>query len=159
RLANVYGPRQDSSGEGGVVAIFCTRLLEGKRPVIFGDGSTTRDYVYVADVVAAALSAGEADATGAINVGRGEETSVRDLAASIATLAGHPALAPEYAPARDGEVERSSLDFARARELLGFEPRWSTDEGLRATLAAYADERGNGHGGGRPSVLRSVLHS
>src|SRR5256885_5678361 len=103
RLANVYGPRQDSSGEGGVVAIFSRALAEGRTPTVFGDGTSTRDYVYVEDVVGAFTAAADADATGAFNIGTGRETAVGDLFGALARVAGVETQ-PEHAPAREGEV-------------------------------------------------------
>src|SRR6185436_5122175 len=79
RLGNVYGPRQDPHGEAGVVAIFCGKLRTGDRPVIYGDGTQTRDYVYVGDVVRAQLAAGQSGVTGEVNVGTGRETSVLEI--------------------------------------------------------------------------------
>jgi len=138
RYANVYGPRQDPLGEGGVIAIFCGCFAEGRTPTIYGDGEQTRDYVYVGDVVAANLRAADGDATGPINVGTGVETSVLHLAAAFQALPGGEAFAPEHAPARAGEVLRSCLDAARARELLGWEPQVGLVEGLRLTLATVS---------------------
>ena len=103
RLANVYGPRQDPTGEGGVVAIFCSRVLAGKRPTIYGDGKQTRDYVYVGDVVAAFLAAADTGRPGSWNIGTGIETTVLDLAAIIGEAAGR-AVEPEFAPQRPGEL-------------------------------------------------------
>ena len=88
RLGNVYGPRQDPLGEAGVIAIFCGKLQAGERPTVYGDGKQTRDYIYVGDVVSAALAAAESEATGAINVGTGIETDVLELAARLGELAG-----------------------------------------------------------------------
>ncbi len=135
RFSNVYGPRQDPHGEAGVIAIFCGRLRDGARPTIFGDGRQTRDYIYVADLVEALMSAGDSDACGVVNVGTEEETSVLDLVAHLAELQpGAPE--PEFAPARLGELERSCLDAARARELLGWRSRTPIADGLRLTYAA-----------------------
>ncbi|MGH2973972.1 MAG: NAD-dependent epimerase/dehydratase family protein, partial [Solirubrobacterales bacterium] len=100
RLGNVYGPRQDPLGEAGVIAIFCGRLREGERPTIFGDGSQTRDYIYVGDVVSAALEAAESVATGPINVGTGIETDVLELARQLGELGGIEDFEPELAPPR-----------------------------------------------------------
>src|ERR1700685_2936923 len=88
RLANVYGPRQDPSGESGVIPIFCSRVLAGKRPVIYGDGTQTRDYVYVKDVVAAFLAAADQGRPGIWNIGTGIEVTVLDLARLIGEAAG-----------------------------------------------------------------------
>src|ERR671922_2221015 len=86
RYGNVYGPRQDPLGEAGVIAIFCGRLKEGGRPTVFGDGRQTRDYIYVEEVVEAALKAAESDAHGPYNVGRGVETSVLELVEALGML-------------------------------------------------------------------------
>lgn len=134
RYANVYGPRQDPLGEGGVVAIFCGRLRVGGRPTVFGDGTQTRDYTHVFDVVEANLAAAAADVAGAYNIGRGEETSVLDLIEACRSLAPDGRFEPEFAPARAGEVHRSALDPARARDALGWEPRITVGDGLRQTL-------------------------
>jgi len=135
RYANVYGPRQDPLGEGGVIAIFCGCFAEGRTPTIFGDGEQTRDYTYVGDVVAANLRAVELEVSGSINVGTGVETSVLDLVEAFRALEGGERFAPVHAPARQGEVLRSCLDAARARALLGWEPQVALAEGLRRTLA------------------------
>jgi UDP-glucose 4-epimerase len=133
RLGNVYGPRQDPLGEAGVIAIFCGRLQEGARPTIFGDGTQTRDYIYVGDVVAAALAAAESEATGPINVGTGIETDVLELAARLGEL-GDGDFEPQFAPPREGEVQRISIDPARAAAELGWKAEMGLAEGLRITL-------------------------
>jgi len=132
RLANVYGPRQDPAGEGGVVGIFCSRVLAGKRPVIYGDGKQTRDYVYVADVVMAFLAAASACEPGIWNIGTGLETSVLDLAATIGETAGAGrAVEPEFAPQRPGELARSTLAVELARRDLGWSAVTSLADGVR----------------------------
>jgi UDP-glucose 4-epimerase len=141
RYSNVYGPRQDPLGEGGVIAIFCGCLAEGRTPTIYGDGEQTRDYVYVGDVVAANLRAAELDVGGAINVGTGVETSVLDLVEAFRGLDGGDAFEPVHAEARAGEVLRSCLDASRARELLGWEPQVGLADGLRRTLATVSAPR------------------
>ena len=140
RYGNVYGPRQDPLGEAGVIAIFCGRLMDGGRPMIYGDGRQTRDYVFVGDVVAANLAAAEAATRGAVNIGTGEETSVLDLVNILREHGGHPDFEPEFAEARLGEIERSCLDVTRAREELGWEARTSLSDGMRATLDAARAE-------------------
>ena len=131
RYANVYGPRQDPHGEAGVVAIFMDALRDGMTPRIFGDGTQTRDYVYVGDVVAASLAAAAHD-EGVFNVGTGVETSVLDLYDRVQRVAGveRP---PEFAEARPGELQRSVLDPSRARRELGWSPQHTLDTGLAAT--------------------------
>lgn len=139
RLANVYGPRQDPLGEGGVVAIFCGRLLTGERATIYGDGRQTRDYVYVGDVVDAALLAAGAAGTEPLNVGSGTETTVVELAAAMRGL-GAGGFETAHAPERPGEVRRSCLDPDRAAGVIGWRPRTSLADGLRGTLAWQRDE-------------------
>jgi UDP-glucose 4-epimerase len=131
RFGNVYGPRQDPKGEAGVVAIFMNRLREGAAPKIFGEGTQTRDYVYVGDVVAATLAAAE-HAGGVLNVGTGVETSVLELYERIQRAAGveHE---PEFADARPGELQRSVLDASLAKRELDWEPQRTLDEGLAET--------------------------
>jgi UDP-glucose 4-epimerase len=137
RYGNVYGPRQDPHGEAGVVAIFCGKLLAGERPLIFGDGRQTRDYVYVGDVVAANLAAAaHPEAHGAYNIGTGTESSVVEVLGALRQAAGlgEGELEPEYAPARTGELQRSSLDVTRARAELGFTADTDLVAGMKPTL-------------------------
>jgi UDP-glucose 4-epimerase len=136
RLGNVYGPRQDPLGEAGVVAIFCGCLRDGKRPTVFGDGKQTRDYIYVGDVVTAALAAADSEATGAINVGTGIETDVLELIRQLRELSGSESFEPEFAPPRPGEVQRISIDPGRAASDLGWRAEMGLEEGLRITLAS-----------------------
>jgi UDP-glucose 4-epimerase len=131
RLANVYGPRQDPAGEAGVVAIFCSRVLAGQQPTIYGDGRQTRDYVYVGDVVRAFLAAADAGRPGTWNIGTGIETTVLDLAASIGGAAGR-AVEPEFAPERPGELPRSALAVDLARQDLGWSAATPLADGVRA---------------------------
>jgi UDP-glucose 4-epimerase len=131
RLSNVYGPGQDHLGEAGVVAIFCGCALDGRPPTVFGDGLQTRDYVYVADVVAAFLAAERGPAGVTLNIGTGVESSVRDLLAAMPIP--RP---PRFAPERPGEVRRSTLDPARAGRTIGWRPRTGLTDGLRMTLEA-----------------------
>lgn len=137
-LANVYGPRQDPSLEGGVVAIFALAMLEGRRPQIFGDGSQTRDFVYVGDVCDAFVRAADAGDGFFMNIGSGVETSVNDLYDTIARLAGY-ATRPQYAPAKAGDVYRSVVNPARARKELGWEAWTPLAEGLEKTVAWYRE--------------------
>jgi len=136
RFGNVYGPRQDPHGEAGVVAIFCGKLRLGARPRIYGDGTQTRDYVYVGDLVDALVRAGDVRDAGVVNVGTEEETSVLELVRVLADLHGPGAPEPEFAPARLGEIDRSCLDAGRARELLGWQARTPIAKGLALTYAA-----------------------
>ncbi len=137
RYGNVYGPRQDAHGEAGVVAIFCGRLLDGRRPTVFGDGRQTRDWVAVGDVVRANMLAADAELTGPVNIGHGRETSVLELLEALSVLSDRgPLPDPVFAPERPGEVRRSCLDVSRARRELGWEAEIDLREGLRTTLTA-----------------------
>jgi len=139
RYANVYGPRQDPYGEAGVVAIFAERLLQGDRPVIFGDGQQTRDFVFVGDVVRANLLALDylKDDSGGLgplvmNIGTGKERSVNELFSLLATfLSSTPE--PIYAPPKPGEQRRSAIDPSYAKRIFGWEPLVPLEEGLRET--------------------------
>ncbi len=136
RYGNVYGPRQDVHGEAGVVAIFCGHLIDGRQPMIFGDGGQTRDWVDVSDVVRANLLAAESDLSGPVNIAQGRETSVLQLVDALNEVSDRgPMPAPRFEPERLGEVRRSCLDVTRARRELGWESQVSLREGLRRILA------------------------
>lgn len=148
RYSNVYGPRQDPHGEAGVVAIFSTRLIAQEPLTIFGDGRQTRDYVYVADVVAANVLLSEARLPAArdldqraFNVGTGIETSVQELANALSAAAGRSATI-EYGPERPGELRHSCLDSSRL-QALGWQPAHGLRDGLRITYEyIHTGERG-----------------
>ena len=141
RLANVYGPRQDPSGEAGVVAIFCGKLLDAQPVTIFGDGTQTRDYVYVGDVVRAVTAAGKSKASGlAINIGTGLETNVNDLYSTLASIADFPTKA-EHAAARPGEQKRSVISPALAAKELGWRPEKKLADGLEETYKYFKQQR------------------
>ncbi|MDV3128868.1 GDP-mannose 4,6-dehydratase [Mycobacterium sp. 21AC1] len=132
--ANVYGPRQDPHGEAGVVAIFAQALLAGRATKIFGDGTDTRDYVYVDDVVDAFVKASGTHGGGQrFNVGTGVETSTRELHSAIATAVGARD-EPEFHPPRLGDLRRSKLDITRAREVLGWQPHVELGPGIEKTV-------------------------
>jgi UDP-glucose 4-epimerase len=131
RFANVYGPRQDSGLEGGVVAIFLERMARGEETVIFGDGRQTRDFVYVGDVVDALLAAIGHDG-GTYNVGTGSETSVLELHDGCRAVSGTQQEA-RFEPARLGDAQRSVLDVTRIERGLGWRARTPLDDGLRRT--------------------------
>lgn len=147
RYGNVYGPRQDSHGEAGVVAIFCERVIAGRKLTVFGDGKQTRDYVYVADVANANLlaatrplpPAGPLDAR-SFNIGTGVETTVVQLAELVHEVSGVTPVI-EHAPERAGEVRRSVLLADRARKVLGWTPRMSIADGISETFRWFANER------------------
>jgi len=146
RYSNVYGPRQNTEGEAGVVAIFSRRILAGEPLTIFGDGEQTRDMVYVKDVAAANLAASDRPLpppegldTRAWNIGTGVETSVKRLAELLAAAAGRrPAI--RYAPERPGELRRSALAVEKAGRELGWAPRTGLADGLGVTLRSLAED-------------------
>jgi len=125
RLANVYGPRQDPGGEAGVIPIFCRAVLTGTPPTVYGDGTQTRDYVHVRDVVRGFLAAAADPRPGTWNIGTGTEVSVLGLVQIIAAAAGQP-VRVEFRPPRAGELQRSVLDVGRAARDLG----WTAETGL-----------------------------
>jgi UDP-glucose 4-epimerase len=132
RYGNVYGPRQDGTGEAGVVAITCTKLLDGKPPVIRGDGEQTRDFVFVLDIVAANLRALRSTRSGAVNVGTGRETSVSTIVHTLTRLDGNKQR-PQHDPATPGEVRRGCLATDRAQRWLDWCARTPIEDGLRQT--------------------------
>ena len=148
RYANVYGPRQDPHGEAGVVAIFCNRILTGQPLTVFGDGSQTRDYVFVKDVARANLAAatrdlpapGRLDARG-FNIGTGIETSVVALAEALQRSAGSN-VPINFAAARPGEQQRSAVSVAKAKQVLGWTPQVALHEGLEETFSFFAGRFG-----------------
>lgn len=141
RYSNVYGPRQNPHGESGVNAIFAGLMLEGKQPTIFGDGSKTRDYVFVGDVVEANLLALSRGDNEICNIATGVETGDQQVFDAIAAAAGYTGK-PIYASERTGEIHRSCLDNAKARRMLGWEPNVSFDEGSRLTVEAIKAKAG-----------------
>lgn len=134
-LANVYGPHQSTAGEGGVVAIFVGRMLDGAPCTIFGDGSQTRDFVFVddvADAFARAVTVPEA-AGHQMLIGTGIATSINELFATCASRTAYP-LAAIHGPERPGEVRHSLVDASRARSVLGWSPWTTLSEGVAATI-------------------------
>ena len=145
RLANVYGPRQDPSGNAGVITIFCADALGSVQSTIYGDGAQTRDYVYVGDVVAAFLAAASRAQPGTWNIGTAVEVSVLDLVQIIADVTGCE-LSPVFAPRRPGELTRSVLAVDRAASELGWRTVTPLTDGIRRVyqwIAAGAPERAN----------------
>jgi UDP-glucose 4-epimerase len=140
RYANVYGPRQDMlAEEGRVVAIFSQLMLAGRRPTINGDGEQQRDFLHVADAVAANLLALERGSGQAYNLGVGRPTSVNQIFALLKGLTGFGGEAA-YGPAKPGEVYRIYLDASKAGRELGWEPRVGLEEGLRDTVRYFREQ-------------------
>lgn len=148
RYANVYGPRQDPKGEAGIVAILFRTLLAGNRPRIFGDGSQTRDYIHVADVVRLHRAVIERGASGVFNVGTGIETRLDDLMALVAEVLGCPELTPIFEPFRTGELLRNSLSPARLAQAIGEGPEIDLETGLRQSAAWFRREHEGKAAGG-----------
>ncbi len=141
RYFNVFGPRQDpSSPYSGVISLFITALLSGKRPTIYGDGEQTRDFTYVANVVDGVLKAAVAPAASgeAINVATAHSISLNQLFATLRTILGVQ-LDPIYAVPRAGDVRDSLADLGKARRLLGYTPSVSFEQGLQHTVDWYRE--------------------
>jgi UDP-glucose 4-epimerase len=134
RYFNVYGPRQDPYSEyAAVIPRFITRILAHHPPVIYGDGTQTRDFTFVNDVARANLLAAERDAEGVFNIACGVRISINELAASIMELIGVE-LELKYDEPRPGDIKDSLADIARAREALGFLPEFTLTDGLEETI-------------------------
>jgi len=136
RYPNVYGPRQNPHGEAGVIAIFLGLMLNGKRPTIFGDGTQTRDYTFVGDIVDANLLVMEKGDGEIYNIGTGVETSVQQIVDTIKELL-EIELEPIYADERVGEIKRISLDATKAKEQIGWYPKYNFRSGLKKTIEYY----------------------
>jgi len=144
RYFNVFGPRQDpGSPYSGVISLFIKALLEGTRPVIYGDGSQTRDFTFVANVVDGVLRAAEAPAVGGevFNIATGGRVSLNELLATLKKIIGSD-VEPIYQDARMGEVRDSQADITKAERLLGYRPIVTLDEGLRQTVAWFTSAKG-----------------
>jgi len=133
RYANIYGPRQDPYGEAGVVAIFSSKMIEGKSAVINGDGLQTRDYVYVGDAVDANLRAIESGFVGPLNIGTGRETTVVRLFNILKKVSGKASIEEAHGPFKEGEQRRSQLSSELAGKMLGWQSKVSIEEGLKLT--------------------------
>ena len=138
RYANVYGPRQNPHGESGVIAIFSEMIAEGKSPVINGEGTHTRDYVYVADVVKANVAALSTEFIGELNIGTAREISTNDVFRAV--VSEFESEIPEkHGEARPGEQVTSALSYQKASEVLGWEPSVSFEEGVKKVVAWYKE--------------------
>lgn len=136
RYANVYGPRQDARGEGGVVAIFIDRLLRGERPVIYGDGLQTRDFIHVLDVAGANLCALDRGSRMTFNISTGRPATVIQLFEILKKAAGYGG-GPVYDPPRPGDIRDSWLDNTGAGRELGWTPQWDLEKGIKHTLEHF----------------------
>ncbi|KKC30214.1 SDR family oxidoreductase [Caldanaerobacter subterraneus] len=136
RYANVYGIRQDPKGEGGVISIFIDKMLKGERPIIFGDGKQTRDFVYVKDVAKANLLALKRGDNEVVNISTNKPTSINELV-EIMNKIMNTSLKPIYTEPRKGDIIHSYLDNKKALEVLGWKPEYSLEDGLRETIEYY----------------------
>ncbi|MCC6388002.1 MAG: NAD-dependent epimerase/dehydratase family protein [Dehalococcoidia bacterium] len=136
RYSNAFGPRQDPHGEAGVVAIFTGRLLAGEPCTIDGDGEQLKDYIYVGDIARANVLALTRGGGETLNIGVGEGTSVNTIYAALTAAAGITA-EPRFGPPRAGDVRAFWLDTSRAREVLGWQPEVTFDDGIRRTLDSF----------------------
>lgn len=139
RYFNIFGPRQDPSSQySGVMAKFCTAFLEETEPVIFGDGTQSRDFTYVDNAVQANLLACEAPAASGrvFNVGTGDRINLNQVVEALGKISGKP-MKPRYDPPRDGDIRDSQADISRARAVLGYEPTVALEEGLQRTFEWY----------------------
>ncbi len=135
RYANVYGPRQASKGEAGVIGIFIKKIMAGERPTIFGDGRHTRDFVYVDDVVDANILAMRSNRHGAFNISTGKETSVQRIVELLQKE--FPGVSPRRGAAKIGDQRHSALDARLARRQLGWKPKVKIEEGIKRTVAWF----------------------
>lgn len=141
RYANVYGPRQNSKGEAGVIAIFIDKMLQEETPTINGDGTQTRDYVFVGDVVAANLAAlSHLEKIGIFNVGTGREISVKEIFQNINQLFGNR-FEEKHGAGKKGEQMRSCLDNTKIKRELGWEPKVNFEEGVKKTWEWYNNKK------------------
>ncbi|TSC56656.1 MAG: UDP-glucose 4-epimerase [Parcubacteria group bacterium Gr01-1014_18] len=136
RFSSVYGPRQDTSGDAGVIAVFVHKVIKGETPTVFGDGTQSRDFVFVGDIVRAAILAAESSYCGVVNVGTNHEISLNMLLDSMRRASGKN-FKVEYADWVPGEIRRSLLDNSLAQRVLGWAPEVSLDEGLRRTFEYF----------------------
>lgn len=139
RYANVYGIRQDPKGEGGVISIFLSKMLNGEAPVIFGDGEQTRDFIYVEDVARANVMAIDQCHDETVNIGTNTPTTVNQLY-SMMELHIRSGLKPLYGPERKGDIVHSYLDNAKAAACMGWKPVYSLQEGLEKTIEYYSSK-------------------
>lgn len=140
RYSNVYGPRQNPHGESGVIAIFSEMVAQGKRPIINGDGTHTRDYVYIDDVVRANFMALTTNYVGALNIGTTTEITTNEVFRKVVEAFGVE-MEEEHGAERPGEQVQSSLAFDKAKEILSWQPTVNFDEGVRRVVGWYKSQK------------------
>ena len=132
RFANVYGPRQNSKGEAGVVAIFCDKILAGEQVIINGDGKQTRDFVFVGDIIRANILGIEKNKSGIFNIGTGIETDINAIFGKLKKAFGLE-IKENHIDKKSGEQKRSCLDFSKSKTEFGWQPQYSLEKGLEET--------------------------
>ncbi len=138
RYSNIYGPRQSSGGEGGVVAIFIDKILKGERPIIFGNGKQTRDFLYVDDAVKAAILALNAPSNSIYNVGTNKEIAINDLLELLSKIL-KVKVKPIFQSLRQGEIIKSRIDYSKAKKELNWQPKYNLEEGLKETVRFFKE--------------------
>lgn len=156
RYSNVYGPRQDSSGEGGVVAIFCEKIIKNQSPYIFGDGTQTRDFVYVKDVARANLMAIKSNKVGVFNVCTNTKISVKKLFYCIKNIIDNKDIKPIYTEKRYGDIKNSYMSYKKISDEIGWVPEYNIGRGLKETIKFYS-KNGGGNGSKINNFNRKIL--
>ena len=141
RYANVYGIRQDPMGEGGVISIFLSKIMQGKPIIIHGDGEQTRDFIYVQDIALANLAAIHHASRQIINISSNTSTSIKQLATMMTTIAGQPMLSIQFSEPRQGDIMHSRLDNAAAIVSMQWKPKYSLENGLKETINYYMTQQ------------------
>jgi UDP-glucose 4-epimerase len=142
RFSNIYGPRQSDKGEGGVITIFINKFIRGDRPMIFGDGNQTRDFLYVDDVVDALVLSTKASSGLIYNVGTGKEVTVKCLF-KLLNKNLNKRIKPIFKPLRPGEVIRSKVDSSRIEKDLGWRPKYELVVGLKLAIEWFKKDKKN----------------
>lgn len=139
RFANVYGLRQNSKGEAGVIAIFSDKMLQGQQVTIYGSGKQTRDFVFVDDIISASELALKGDQVGIFNIGTSVETDINTIFLKLKNLL-NSTCAEVHGPAASGESQRSCLDFSMAQKVLGWQPKYDLQAGLEKTVNWFKEK-------------------
>lgn len=137
RYSNVFGPRQDPYGEGGVVSIFTEKILTNQFVSIFGDGSQTRDFIYVKDIAEANLMALINPTSQVVNISSATQTSLLELFETMKTITNYK-LTPKFFEPRPGDIQHSVLNNAKAKEIIDWEPKFTLLDGLQETFSYYS---------------------
>lgn len=136
RYSNAYGPRQDPKGEGGVISIFVDRMMDGEKPIIYGDGKQTRDFIYVDDIISANIAALEKGENKLVNISCNTRDSINKLTEIMNNILDSK-LSPIYKKAKPGDIKHSELENIKAKNVLGWKPKFKLREGLIKTIDFY----------------------